>query len=246
MNREEYRRMFEAEESHWWYAGMRAITEILLAEAPVGARPLWLDAGCGTGKNLAEMEGRCRAIGVDRSAEALGFCRQRRVSAIQARIDQLPFSDATFDGAICFDVLSHVDVADEAAAVRELGRVLRPGGWLLIRVPALPILRRAHDEAVHTRHRYHRAELSSLLEKSGLEVRRASYGNMLTLPFLAVRVALDRALGASGSDVAPAPRGIDTLFRACLAIEARLIRHLDLPIGSSVMALAQKPRGVSG
>jgi SAM-dependent methyltransferase len=243
VNSEEYGRMFDAEETQWWYAGMRAISMALLAPA-LAARPssaLILDAGCGTGNNLRHLSGLGRAVGVDISDDALRFCRVRGVASAKASLLALPFADAAFDCVTSFDVLYHRWIEDDRAAVAELTRVLRPGGLLLVRVPALRALWGAHDEAVHSRHRYTRGEVKALLLSAGLEVVRASYGNTLLFPVLAARRTLDRITGRHGSDVAFLPAPLERTFRALLAVEARLIPLVSFPIGASVFALARRP-----
>ena len=123
--------MYDAEDRQWWYAGMRAISLALLRpQVAAGARIL--DAGCGTGRNLAEFAGWARPAGVDLSEEALRFCRQRGVPAARGRLQALPFPAGAFDAVTSFDVLYHRWIEDDAAAVAELVRVLRPGGLLLV------------------------------------------------------------------------------------------------------------------
>jgi SAM-dependent methyltransferase len=243
VNLEEYARMYEAEEKQWWYAGMRAISLALLSPAlagPAGAARI-LDAGCGTGNNLRHLARHGRAVGVDLSDEALRFCRTRGVAAAKASLLSLPFPDASFDCVTSFDVLYHQWIADDRAAVAELARVLRPGGVILVRVPALRALWGAHDEAVHSRHRYTRGEVRALLEGAGLEVVRASYGNTLLLPLVAARRTLDRVTGRHGSDVSFLPAPLEWAFRTLLGVEARLMRRVSLPLGASVFALARRP-----
>jgi SAM-dependent methyltransferase len=244
MNVEEYARMYEAEETQWWYVGMRAISFALL-EAEWGpdgggARRL-LDAGCGTGNNLAHFRRFGRTIGIDLSEEALRFCRTRGVTATRGNLLSLPFPDGTFDGVMSFDVLYHRWIEDDRVAVRELVRVMRPGGLFLLRLPALKMLWGAHDEAVHSRHRYTRGEVRLLLEGAGLEVRRLTYANSLLFPVIAARRTLDRLLHRHGSDVGFLPPPMEWTFRHLLGAEARLVRGLSLPIGASVFALARKP-----
>jgi SAM-dependent methyltransferase len=247
VNVEEYQRMYEAEESQWWYAGMRAISFALLDSLPPdGTKPLVLDAGCGTGNNLVHLAARGRPIGVDLSEEALRFCRTRGVTVARAGLPRLPFVDDAFDGVTSFDVLYHRWVEDDVAAVRELARVLRPGGWMLVRVPALRMLWGAHDEAVHSRHRYTTAEVRRLLEGCGLEVRRLTYANTLLFPVILARRTLDRLLGRHGSDVGFLPAPFEWAFRRLLGLEARLVRVLSLPLGASVFALARKRAGQDG
>jgi SAM-dependent methyltransferase len=223
---------------------MRAISFALLESAlGPGSGERILDAGCGTGCNLLHLARRGRGVGVDLSEQALRLSRTRGVQVARGTLLQLPFGEGLFDGVVSFDVLYHRWVSDDGAAVRELVRVLRPGGWLLVRVPALKLLWGAHDEAVHSRHRYTRGELCGLLEREGLEVLRATYCNSLLLPLLLVRRTLDRVWGRHGSDVQFLPAPLETAFLALLRLEARMIRHLSLPVGASVMALARRSAG---
>jgi SAM-dependent methyltransferase len=240
---EEYARMFAAEETQWWYAGMRAISMALLAPAlpPLPESARILDAGCGTGNNLRHLARHGRAVGVDLSDDALRFCRSRGVAAAKAGLLALPFPDASFDCVTSFDVLYHRWVRDDRAAVAEMARVLRPGGVLLVRVPALRALWGAHDEAVLSRHRYTRGEVKALLEGAGLEVVRAVYGNSLLFPLVAARRTLDRLTGRHGSDVSFLPAPLEWAFRAVLGLEARLVRRVSFPVGASVFALARRP-----
>jgi SAM-dependent methyltransferase len=245
VNVAEYERMYLAEESHWWYAGMRAISFTMLdgALAPqTRARSLlFLDAGCGTGNNLRHLSLRGHAVGVDLSEEALRFCRSRGVAVARAELLKLPFPAQTFDCVTSFDVLYHRWVEDDLEAAREMARVLRPGGLLLARVPALKLLWGAHDEAVHSRHRYTRREVIALLRCAGLEVLKATYCNTLLLPLLAGRRALDRLTGREGSDVGFLPAPLEWSFRKLLELEAWCVRRFPLPLGASVVALARRP-----
>lgn len=239
--------MYEAEESQWWYTGMRALSRALL-EAPLrslaspGARVAILDAGCGTGGNLAHLGRWGRAVGIDLSTDALDHCRERGVAAARAALLSLPFKDGSFDAVTSFDVVYHAWVTDDRAALREMARVLRRGGLILVRVPALRILWGGHDIEVQSRHRYTRRELRALLEETGLEVLRITYGNFFLFPLLLLRRTLDRATGRVGSDVGFLPPPLEWAFRRLLELEAALVRRgWSLPVGASVMALGRKP-----
>ena len=240
----EYRRMYEAEEAQWWYAGQRAIATALLEPAlghPAPARPRLLDAGCGTGFNLLALSRLGRAVGIDLAPEAIAFCRERGVSAVRASLAALPFPDAAFDAVTSFDVIYHAWVTDDRAAVAEMARVVRPGGVLLVRVPALRALWGAHDAEVLSRHRYNRRELVALLAGCGLRVERATYCNSILFPLLFARRTLDRLLGREGSDVGFLPAPLEWAFRRALLAEAALVkRGLSFPVGASVVALARK------
>ncbi len=239
----EYRRMFEAEERQWWYAGQRRIALALLREALRGARaPRLLDAGCGTGYNLVALGALGRTWGVDLSPLAIAGCRERSVAAVRGSVLALPFADASFDAVTSFDVLYHAWVSDDRAALAEMARVLRPGGVALVRVPALSVLWGAHDVEVLSRHRYTRRELVALLESAGLRIEVASYCNALLFPLLFARRSLDRLLSREGSDVGFLPPPLEWLFRHALFAEAAVLRRgLRFPIGASVLALGRKP-----
>lgn len=241
----EYRRMFEAEEAQWWYAGQRAIAAALLEPALAGREgrgPRLLDAGCGTGMNLVVLAGLGRAVGIDLAPQALAFCRERGVRALRASLLALPFPDAAFDAVTSFDVLYHSWVTDDRAAVAEMARVVRPGGVLLVRVPALRALWGAHDVEVQSRHRYTRGEIVELLASAGLRVERATYCNALLFPLLLARRTMDRLLRREGSDVGFLPAPLEWAFRRVLLAEAALVRRgVRFPVGASVVALARRP-----
>jgi SAM-dependent methyltransferase len=235
--------MRAAEETQWWYVGMRELSFALLDPALSGGDAMrLLDAGCGTGGMLPHLAARGWAVGIDLSPDALAFCAQRGVRAVGGSVLRLPFRDASFDVVTSFDVLYHRWVEDDRAAVRELARVLQPGGLLLVRVPALEVLWGAHDEAVLSRHRYTRPEVETLLADSGLSLVRASYANTLLLPLLLAHRVLDRIARREGSDVGFLPAPLEWAFRSALLLEARWVRAgRSLPIGASVFALGRKP-----
>lgn len=256
MNPREYEAMFRVEDRYWWYRGMRLFARRLLPEVFAPARSLrLLDAGCGTGANLAHVlaapvagGGRHRATGADLSALALGFCRRRGLSSLsRAGLTALPYRDGSFDVVTCHDVL--YTVPDEAAAARELARVLRPGGVLYVTVAAFESLRGDHDRAVHGIRRYRRRQLVELLTGAGLEVERATYANaFLFVPIWFHRRA--RSLLSSPPDPSEAtsdfpylPRWLEGVFFGLLRAEAALASRVALPFGVTLVARAKKPGG---
>jgi SAM-dependent methyltransferase len=247
LDQDEYGRMFAAEERQWWYAGMRAVSDALLAGpkrrlCEGGRRPRHLDAGCGTGQNLRHFGAWARGHGFDLSAEAVRSCRRRGVSGVRASVLALPVRSGAADLVTSFDVIYHGWVSDDGQAVSELSRALKPGGFLLLRAPALEMLRGAHDEAVHTRHRYTAGELRRLVEGAGLQVLGVTYANSLLFPLLALRRTLDRWLHRHGSDVEFLPAPLEWLFLRLLRLEAWLVSlGVRLPVGASVMAIGRKP-----
>lgn len=244
MNPEEYRSMAALEGVQWWYAGMRRIARSLLdplLPPSDASRRRLLDAGCGTGWNLQALSVFGETHGVDLSPLAVATTRERGGRVTQGNLLSLPYASGSFDAVTSFDVIYHAWVKDDAQAVGELARVLKPGGVLLLKAPALKILWGAHDEAVHSRHRYTRAEMESLVQGAGLQLVRSTYANSLLFPVLLTRRFLDRALNRHGSDVALLPPLMEKTFGALLTTEAALLRVINLPVGASVFAIARKP-----
>lgn len=241
MNPEEYAVMFQVEDTHWWYVGMRRLSGVILGKPGVPGRVL--DAGCGTGGNLAFLGQYGPVVGLDYSSLALDLSR-RRLGArlINGSILSLPFATESFDLVTSFDVIYHRAVPDDQQAVCELARVLRPGGRLLLRVPAYDWLRGRHDEAVHTRRRYTASDLRQLLVNAGLRSRRLTYANTLLFPLALVKRLLEnKGTAHTASDVGPVPAPLNQAFRLCLTLEAVWLRWTNLPFGLSVFALAEKP-----
>jgi SAM-dependent methyltransferase len=240
---EEYARIAAVEDDHWWYRTTRGIVGDLLAPHVAHRTGLHvLDAGCGPGGNGEWLGAHGAVVGVDRSPDALRFVHDRRptVRPVRGDLTALPLADATIDVAIAITVL--YSVPDDIAAVAELARVLVPGGALVVVEPAFPSLRRAHDATVHGRRRYRRQALRDLLTDAGLRVERATYAYSFLAPAAAGLAAADRLRRdpppTHESDVER--RGLDAVFAPLAAGERRLLTRTDLPVGTSVIALATR------
>lgn len=244
MNVQEYEAMYRVEDTLWWYVGMREISAAVL-DGRLRPGMTILDAGCGTGGNAQWLGQFGRTYGVDLSPLAVRFCARRRLSRIsRASVLCLPFPNGTFDLVTSFDVIYHLDVSDDVAALREMRRVLKPGGWALVRVPALEQLRSGHDEAVHTRQRYTLAELKAKTKRAGLQPARCSYVNSLLFPVAAASRLAARLTDRGethASDVRPAPPALDAIFHAVMRVEAKLVANVDLPLGLSALVVARRP-----
>jgi len=242
MEKNQYEIMRRLEDSFWWYVGMRRIVAALLPPPPPGAAP-WrtLDAGCGTGATLDFLAARGAVVGVDIASEALRHCHERGHRLVsQGSVERLPFAGASFDLVTCLDVIYHRAVGDDLAALREFYRVLRPGGVVLLRVPAYDWLRGAHDTAVHTRHRYTAGEVRLKLERAGFRVVRITHANCFLLP-VAVAKRLGEGLGAVFPPDLEQPRPpLNRLLTALLGLEALVVQRADLPCGLSVIGVGVK------
>lgn len=249
MERAEYGKHFELERGHWWFRGRRAAAfGILGRAAAAGARTdRILDAGCGTGINLAELGKRGTAFGCDLSEDALDFCRQRGLARLaRADVRRLPYRPASFDLVTLFDVLYHKEIPDDAEVLRGIRDVLRDGGLFLMTDSALKSLRGPHDAAMRGARRYDRKTLRAKLEAAGFEVVRLTYFFFLTFPAVYAKRRLGRWRAARHPDEAPrsdlaqAPRFVNAALAFLLKGEAAWAARRNLPIGSSILALARK------
>jgi SAM-dependent methyltransferase len=242
----EYDYMFRLEDRLWWYVGMRRIVEkVFRAEFGDEARMAILDAGAGTGGSVQLLRKFGEVWAFDFAPLAVRLCRSRESGRLAvASTDAIPFRDRTFDLVTSFDVICQLEEGPTRRAVEEFHRVLRPGGWVFVRVPAFQFLHGPHDRTLHTRHRYTLSELSRLLGEAGFRMRHGSYVNTLLFPVAAGRRLLARVLpGAKTgeSDVRPVPGPLNAIFLGMLSLEAELAPRLRLPFGLSVIALARKP-----
>src|SRR5882762_4101335 len=241
MRQEEYATMFRVEETHWWYKALhRLIFQTLEAELPDWREKEIVDVGCGTGAILKQLGTPEKNTGIDLAPEAISFCRQRGLDNVQqGDIHALPFPDASFDAVVCSSVLYHQWVSDVEGAIGEMHRVLRPGGTLLINVPAFPFLHSAHDEAVMTARRFRKREIRQLLQKQDFQIRRLTYWTTFLFP-LAVAA---RTLGGSkmGRDFETEGTSFtQRTLAGIMALELNLLRKISLPFGIALLAVARK------
>jgi len=241
MQPNEYATMFRVEETHWWYGALhRLILQTLETKLPDWREKEILDVGCGTGAILRRLGSPEKNVGVDLAEEAISFCRRRGLSNVrQGDICALPFGDVSFDAVICSSVLYHQWVSDVAAAVREMRRVLRPGGLLLVNVPAFRFLHSAHDIAVMTARRFRRPEIRRLLLEQGFAIQRLTYWTSLLFPLAVVA----RTLGGSemgrdfeASETSPVQR----VLAQVMTLELKLLRGISFPFGVALLAVAKK------
>ena|SRR5688572_5352322 len=243
------RRQFERlEQDHWWFRGRRAVYLGLLRHLLEGQQPeRALDVGAGRGAFAAELRALCgEVVALDLDAEALGACREsRRARAVLGDSVRLPFVARSFDLVCLFDVLEHLD--DDAAALREVRRVLRPGGLCFASVPAWPWLFAGNDRIAHHRRRYTRAALDRCARSAGLEVLRNTHTNALLFPLIAPAVLALKAWELLLGERAQArtnlswelPRGVGELCFRAFAAELALARRIDLPLGHSIALAAR-------
>ncbi len=234
----------DVDEHHWWYRGRRRViaAELDALALPAGAEVL--DAGCGSGRTMLQLRRYGSVRGIELDAGAAELARSRGAGeVVVGRLERLPWPDGTFDLITCLDVIEHTP--DDRATLAELHRVCRPGGWLLVTVPAYQALWSAHDVANHHFRRYSRRSLRAVATGAGWQPERISSFNCLLLgPAAAVRLT-QRALGTHNgysTDLAIGPAWLNGVLEQPLALEARwLARGHSLPFGLSLLALLRRP-----
>jgi SAM-dependent methyltransferase len=242
---------YEAEGRHFWFHGLTRFSEPLIGQALKGIdSPLMLDCGCGTGANMRRLSIRGRAIGFDITWVGMGYARKYGQSRLtQASITDIPFAAQTFDLVTAFDVLSCLEEHDVGRALKEIYRVLKPGRCLLLNTAAVPgVLSGSHAVFGQEVHRATKRALRQALETAGFVVERLTYTNFTLFPFIAAVRLTQRLMGLSspeesGIDIVVPPKALNVALSRLLALEGRALRHVDMPIGSSLLGLAKRSRG---
>jgi SAM-dependent methyltransferase len=244
MNPVEYQNMHAAEERMWWY---RAAHRNLLVALSGSLRPgvAILDAGCGTGGLLSKLRTNAPGaalFGIDLDHGAATLARDKSGAELTiGSINELPYAENAFDIIVSADVLCHRSV-DEPAALAALRRCLRPGGTLVLNLPAFEWLKSGHDDAVHTVRRYMRSDVNRLLAATGFSPVRTYYWNSLLFPLMVLRRKLLARSHGAQSDVMDYPLPVELAFRVITRMEHELQRvGIRLPFGGSVIAVATKP-----
>ena len=240
MDRAVYDRMAEIDADHWWFVARRKIIDALIrkqARPPRGARIL--EVGCGTGSNIALLQrfGTVDAIEPDDDARALST--ERTGVAVKGGLlpDGVVLEDGAYDLIVLLDVLEHIP--DDTAALGGLRRKLKPGGRLLITVPAMPSLWSAHDVAHHHQRRYTPAQLRSVVERSGFRIRHQSHFNTLLLPLIVAARTIGKIRGKEGGDDAMPPAPVNALLRMLFGAERFVVPRIGVPFGVSLAVVAE-------
>jgi SAM-dependent methyltransferase len=237
-----------AETDHFWFRGFRYFVTPLLKQAVSGVgSPRLLDCGCGTGNNLDLLSTFGRAYGFDLTEAGLLLGHQSgRTHLARATVAAIPFPGNSFDVATSFDVLYALEEPVERAAVAEMYRVVRPGGYILINVAAMESLRGDHSVLSHEVRRYNRSSLTRLVTQNGFSIVRMTYTNAVLFPPMAISRALQRWRGLAAEEhaaqeitVPSAP--VNLALTAALRLESLWTRFVDNPFGSSLLCLARKP-----
>jgi SAM-dependent methyltransferase len=248
MEPREYQTLFEFENFYWWYRGLHGIVLDVLKRHGVNGSSRVLDAGCGTGLNMANISASLSrtTFGLDVAPDAAPYWRRRGLAQVcRGSVNDLPFSDDTFDAVVCIDVLES-DAVIEQRAYGEIWRVVASDGLIVIVVPSYPwLFTKEHHRAVHASRRYTRKSLLSLLTTRSIRLVRISHLFALLFPAiasyrLAMRLFSNGANDSPRSELRRLPGFVNEALYRVMLWERSLLRRTDLPFGSSLIAVARK------
>jgi SAM-dependent methyltransferase len=242
MNAEEYERMYRLEDSYWWFVGRHDLVLGFIDSIYKDRKDLAvLDIGCGTGAMSEKMAGRGTIVSADFSPLALSFGKRRDLKyPCGSDAMRLPFRDASFDLVVAMDTLEHLP--DDACALHEIHRVLKPGGRVIATVPAYQSLWSDHDVALMHFRRYAARQLRRRFTDSGLRVTRLSYAMTFLFPIVWLyRRLIARKTESPKASLVPVPALVNRLLVALLSLENRLLHWMSLPFGVTVLCIAERP-----
>jgi len=238
---------YRAEQTHFWFRGFRQFMRPLLARATAGvASPRILDCGCGTGSNLDMLRPFGRAVGFDLTSVGPQFAHAHGHRVAQASIAAIPFTSNTFDLVTSFDVFQCLPDEVEQPAIRDMARVLKPGGWIVLNVAALAMLHGRHSVLSEEVRRYTPSRLRAIVESAGFRIERLSFAHASLLPILLPTRIWQRITAPPGGveagefEISVPIAPINGTLSALVALEAVALRAIDMPVGSSLMCLARK------
>jgi SAM-dependent methyltransferase len=240
MDRDYELQTHRAEDRHWWYRGRRTVLDRVIDDLRLPARARILDAGCGSGRNMVEFARHGTVTGIELSHTSVCLAREREAGeVVEGSVLEMPFEADAFDLAASLDVIEHLE--HDLQALRELRRVVAPGGTLLVTVPAYQWLWSGHDEINHHHRRYTRRSLQRVGEQAGWQQVRTTYFNSLLLPAAILLRVLDRfsrKTTESSLDLWVPPAPLNWVLERPLSIEAAMIgRGGRIPAGLSLLAV---------
>ena len=241
MERQVYDNMRTIERKHWWFVARRSILSDQISRLSIGPEARILEVGCGTGGNIPMLQAFGDVVGVEPDDLSRDYAQSATGSQVFSGLlpAGLPAFEAHFDLIAALDVLEHVDA--DAASVVALADLLKPGGKMLTTVPAHPWMWSRHDVAHHHKRRYRKADYEDLFHAAKLRILKTSYFNTVLFPAIASVRAVQRLAKKEGpgDDAMPSP-AVNSILTALFGAERQLLRNFDLPIGVSILLIAER------
>lgn len=236
-----YDELVKREENDWWFVGRRKIILTLLNKYLVGQRNLSiLDIGCGAGGMIEYLSNYGQVIGLDKDKHIVDLNLKKGKNVVCGDIKKLNFSNDSFDLITLLEILEHLD--DDSSGLKEVFRVLKPQGILLVTVPAFPFLWSSHDSVAHHKRRYTKRELERKLSKSGFKILKISYMNIFLFPVIFLFRLFKNLFSRekNKSDFIDYPAFLNHLLKLVFSSEAFFLKTISFPFGVSLLVLAQK------
>jgi ubiquinone/menaquinone biosynthesis C-methylase UbiE len=246
MEKDEYSIMYDIETSYWWFVGKQFLVKSILRKWSLNRlkKDRLLDIGCGTGTILKLLENFGTAYGVELSMNAIRFLKRRDLKRVVCSdvSQSIPFKEGTFSAITCLDVLEHID--NDSTLLHEMVRVCKPGGHIVLTVPAFNVLWSPHDTALHHKRRYTRKQMLKKVSQLKSTVIKSSYYNTaLFLPILTVRKLkpfLSNRQNVKSDFFIPIPRWINALITLLFVAELGCLQFLNFPFGVSLLLILEK------
>lgn len=237
-----YQDMYDLEDQHWWHKAKRALIIESLQKLSYSKKSKLLDIGCGTGRNIQAFNNLMEAHGIDMSFAAIKFCKQRGLTTVtKSSAAKTSFKEHSFSVITALDIIEHTD---DQAVLKECWRLLKPGGTLIVTVPAYQWAWSKWDEVLHHQRRYTSQSLKAVLTQQGFKLKKLSYVySFLLLPVLIIRkIKSLNSKDKYSSDFALSNQLIDTILGKVAAVERWLLWRVSIPFGTTVFAIALKPK----
>jgi len=243
MNIHEYKKMYDIEENYWWFAAKRNILIDIIKKLPLSRHGKILDVGCGTGIIVNYLKEIRPTVGVDFSLEGIKFCRERNLKGtVLGNVMCLPFHDESFEVVTCFDLIEHFE--DDLTAIKEIARICKKGGFIIITVPAYQSLWSIHDVSLHHKRRYSISSFNKLLIEAKLNVEKISYYNTILFPLIFIGRKL-RSIFSQDDEMKsdfyiPIPSLVNKILFNIFKSESKILNYINLPFGLSILSISRK------
>ena len=246
MKEGEYKRHYDLEKDYWWFVGLRKMVVNLLSnEIKTNSIGKMLDVGCGTGALMDDMKDNAQDLwGIDINAQAIEFCKQRgHENLIQVDASGIPFPDEEFDTVTAIGIIEHIE--DDKGFVKELARVTKTGGKLILVSSSFQFLWSMHDVANEHKKRYFLRELDAIMKEQGFQKLRSSHFNFFLFPLIAPMLIIHKMIHGLKTDDATrilpeTAKPVNFILKMTLLLEAQLLKYISFPFGISTIGKYKK------